>query len=294
LEVEIINYRVINIKNPREYLLSWLNMLSLFSELKNTLHRVSSIKELKTLLTTDYNFKESQLYYGETDHITEFEALFISKIILDELKDHFKEHPKKISHEFIENIWLESDKSDTEDEDDKLSNNLKEVWQSEISNIIIKKVSEYATYDDKYSEIALCKWACKFIMLEYVDEITKKVLLLFVDEITKKSKISKKLINIFRIIKLKLSLCQYKKFSKNNEGFSVINEIPECTVSEIVKIIDKLLKNDKDLLLRPDFLISLETNPETFSKIPDKIPIRISSVISPIIDMDEECCCWFY
>jgi hypothetical protein len=274
-------------------------MLSLFSELKETLPRVSSIQEFKTLLTTDYNFKESQLYFRETDHITEFEALFISKIILDELKDYFKENPKKLSHEFIEHVWLESDQSDTEE--DKIPNNsenyhkqslLNEVWRSKISKIIIKKVPDYETYDDKYSEIALCKWASKFIMTEYVDEITKKVLLLFLDEISKKSKISKKLNNIFRIIRLKMGLYQYKKFSKENEGFSVINDIPECTVLEIVNIIDELLKNDKDLLLRPSFLISPETNPVKFSKIPVKIPIRMSSIMSPIIDLDEEMCCF--
>ena len=78
-------------------------MLSLFSEIP----RVSSIQQFKTLLTTDYNFQESRLYYGETEHITEFEALFISKIILDELRDYFKEHPKKLSHEFIESVWID-------------------------------------------------------------------------------------------------------------------------------------------------------------------------------------------
>ena len=109
-------------------------------------------------------------------------------------------------------------------------------------------------------------------MIEYVDEISKKVLFLFVDEIKRKSKISKKLSNIFKIIKLKLGLYQYKKFSKDKEGFSVINEIPECSVVEIVNIIDELLgsNSDKDLLFRPNFLISSETNPTTFSKISDK------------------------
>ena len=101
---------------------------------------------------------------------------------------------------------------------------------------------------------------------------------------------------MFNIIKLKLSLYSYKKFSKNDQGFSVVNEIPECSVVELVKIIDKLLETEKDLLFRPSFLTSSETNPITFSKVPENVQLpdlpRIMSSMIPI-DMDEEYCCWF-
>ena len=273
-------------------------MLSLFSEFKETLPRVSSIQEFKNLLTTDY--KDSHLLYNPLDNnITEFEALFFSKIILDELRDHFKDNPKKISHDFFEYIWNDSDNSDNSKDPkvlDLISENRKDIWRSKIGKIIIKRVPYYDTHDGKHSEIALCKWASRFVITEYIEEIVKKSLTLFVDEISKNTKISKKLLNMFNIIKLKLSLYSYKKFSKNDQGFSVVNEIPECSVVELVKIIDKLLETEKDLLFRPSFLTSSETNPITFSKVPEKVQLldlpRIMSSMIPI-DMEEEYCCWF-
>lgn len=272
-------------------------MLNFFKE---TLPRVSSIQKFKNLLETNYYCKETHIYNPlsesigikslgigvesmetEDNTITEVEALFISKIILDELGDYFKTNPKKLSHDFLEHVWKDSDSDSDSDHSEKE----KDIWRLKISKIITEKVQDYDTYEDKHSEIALCKWASKFIMTEYVNDITKRSLFLFVDEIKVETKNSKKLLNILNIIKLKLGLYTYKKFSKDMCGFSIIDEIPECSVVELIKIIDDLFNKD-NLLFRPNFLISSETNPIIFSKM--------TVVNRPLSSIEEKCCCFYY